>query len=33
MIMMGLGCMNVFGRGEIKEIEFKLFRDGNAKKE
>jgi hypothetical protein len=31
MIMMGLGCMNVSGRGEIKEVN--LSTDGNAKKE
>jgi len=33
MIMMGLGCISVSKRGEIKEIGVKLFVDGNAKKE
>jgi hypothetical protein len=33
MIMMGLGCMNVSRKGEIKETKVKLSIDGNAKKE
>jgi hypothetical protein len=30
--MMGLGCINLFGRGETKEIGIKLFKNGNVKK-